>query len=65
MALAAVDEPEDDTPSGRCYDDYKKHMPEVNDDGMLLSKTSTATEVASDGKPNRQITGELKLRPTN
>jgi len=47
MALAAAGEPEDDKPDG----DYKKHMPEVDDGGMLLSKTPTATEVAGDGKP--------------
>ena len=46
MALAAADEPEDDTPDD---DNYKQHMPEVDDDGMLLSKPTTATEVAGDG----------------
>ena len=46
MALAAADEPEDDKPDD---DDYKRHMPEVDDGGMLLSKPPTATEVAGDG----------------
>ena len=43
LALAAAaDEPEDDKPDDG---DYKRHMPEVDDDGKLL----TATEVAGDG----------------
>ena len=46
MALAAADEPEDDKPDD---DDYKRHMPEVDDGGMLRSTTPTATEVAGDG----------------
>ena len=43
LALAAAaDEPEDDKPGDA---DYKRHMPEVGDDGKL----PTATEVAGDG----------------
>ena len=43
LALAAAaDEPEDDKPDDA---DYKRHMPEVGDDGKL----PTATEVAGDG----------------
>ena len=39
---AAADEPEDDKPDD---DDYKRHMPEVGDDG----KPPTAIVVAGDG----------------
>ena len=42
LAAAAADEPEDDKPDDA---DYKRHMPEVGDDG----KPPTATEVAGDG----------------
>ena len=42
LAAATADEPEDDKPGDA---DYKRHMPEVGDDGKL----PTATEVAGDG----------------
>ena len=39
-------------------DDYKTNMPDVDidDNGMPLSKTSMATEIAGDGKPKSTTT---------
>ena len=42
LSQLPADEPEDDKPDDA---DYKRHMPEVGDDGKL----PTATEVAGDG----------------
>ena len=52
LAAATADEPEDDKPDDA---DYKRHMPEVGDDGKL----PTATEVAGDGdsKPESRSRG--------